>query len=401
MTQQQINNLKSLIQTSNILSGSEKTEWLGLLELMDDKQLGELEKILLIGKKQAQNQPEIKPQAVHLPSINTPVKPEPVQAQMPKLSHIVNLPRIGNMQKVAEPKLAVEPPKPIVKIQANQVIQNVKPTPQKQAGGFLAKLKSMLAEKELPSGHTKNELELPEKALSHTTVTNSMPVELPKPVIKPQPPIIPQPKLIVADKVILEGPVVKPVLKNQEQLTLKTSGIIHRPSVNQTLNIAKPLGYKPEQLAKPQLGVSFAKDSEANKNSILSEIKSHLDQKTVLGGSVLTPKNNFNLPEEKLNTDINLETLEDLTGLNKKFFTTSDFTTVVRKIKLIVQKSGYHTALFSIEKSPLYKAYIQTGSEILDNKASFDSQDKESSENYLNRQIFEKFADLLRQIQVS
>ena len=45
------NKIKSLVNTAAILSASEKAEWLALLDVMNDKQLGELEGILVGSQK--------------------------------------------------------------------------------------------------------------------------------------------------------------------------------------------------------------------------------------------------------------------------------------------------------------------------------------------------------------
>jgi hypothetical protein len=97
-----------LVQTSNILNAQEKADWLSLLELMNDKQIGELEEILqpkpieeVVNKpKPAQVLPtkfQI-PESVPVPpKPPTPPKPQPKPIQQPfieksTLNHISNLP---------------------------------------------------------------------------------------------------------------------------------------------------------------------------------------------------------------------------------------------------------------------------------------------------------------------
>ena len=50
MNNQDLEKIRALVKTSTILSPEERAEWLALLEVMDDKQLGELEKILTAPK---------------------------------------------------------------------------------------------------------------------------------------------------------------------------------------------------------------------------------------------------------------------------------------------------------------------------------------------------------------
>jgi hypothetical protein len=73
LNEQRIEHLRIQIQGSSLLSDHEKADWLNLLELMNDKQLGELEEIL------------------------TAPAPAPAQASQPKqvtppMSHIANMP---------------------------------------------------------------------------------------------------------------------------------------------------------------------------------------------------------------------------------------------------------------------------------------------------------------------
>ncbi len=49
----EIEKIKGLVRSSAILSVSERTEWLALLDSMSDKQLGELEKILASSQQSA------------------------------------------------------------------------------------------------------------------------------------------------------------------------------------------------------------------------------------------------------------------------------------------------------------------------------------------------------------
>ncbi len=84
-----IQKLTNLVETSTILNAQEKSEWLALMQLMNDKQLSELEEIL-------------KPAA---PSI-TPVSNnnETQGVSTPPLSHISNLP-----SQMVDPRIKARP----------------------------------------------------------------------------------------------------------------------------------------------------------------------------------------------------------------------------------------------------------------------------------------------------
>lgn len=94
--------LSRLVQTSSILNAQEKTEWLTLMQLMNDKQLGELEEIL---------KPAPTPSATPAPAPSMPAT-EPVNKaasvappiQAPPLSHISNLP-----SRMVDPRLSPKP----------------------------------------------------------------------------------------------------------------------------------------------------------------------------------------------------------------------------------------------------------------------------------------------------
>ena len=104
--EEKIEYVRKLIQESLILGDHEKSDWLNLLELMNDKQLGELEEILKV-KAPAPAQP-----------VTPPVRPpQPAPSGMP-LSHISNLPTGDGFKSVSQPKpqapVNITPPKPAV-----------------------------------------------------------------------------------------------------------------------------------------------------------------------------------------------------------------------------------------------------------------------------------------------
>ncbi len=107
-----LDDIRNKIADSTLLEDHEKADWLNLLELMNDKQLGELEEIL--AKENLSNEPE--------PIEKLPGNPEQsvVAENMPQLSHLANIP-MGMIKPRPKP---TPPPAPSPKPQQQQ-----QPTP--------------------------------------------------------------------------------------------------------------------------------------------------------------------------------------------------------------------------------------------------------------------------------
>jgi hypothetical protein len=284
--------IKNLISTSNILTLGEKSEWLILVDVMNDKQAGDLEKILESGKS-------------HASAINGSAP----QSQMPQLSHIVNLPN----SPVAKPM----PP-------------SVPKLDPKKAAAFAAKLKNIVSEKELPEGEHEKSLPSAEK-------------------IQPKPSVPPQP--------------IKPV----------------------------PAARMP-QADKFSAGLNFPQSPQGSQKDTLKSIKEHQAQAANLNSAAPAKSH----PLQK----IKLEDLGDLTLLTPQILSNSDLDQLAANIREVMEKYSYHEALFNIEKSELYKIYIATGLKLLQEQINFEElATRPRAEAYLDREEFEKFADLLRQIQ--
>lgn len=101
-----IEEIRKNIQISTILSDHEKSDWLNLLDLMNDKQLGELEEILGVMPAVAQAQAQTQAQTQAPPS------------RMPPLSHIANIPTDVTMtHSVPAPSVAAPAPaKPVAPV---------------------------------------------------------------------------------------------------------------------------------------------------------------------------------------------------------------------------------------------------------------------------------------------
>ena len=88
LNEKKIEEIRKNIQTSTLLSDHEKSDWLNLLELMNDKQLSELEEILASGG------PNLDAGAASAAQPATPpvVFPPLATPKMPPLTHIANIP---------------------------------------------------------------------------------------------------------------------------------------------------------------------------------------------------------------------------------------------------------------------------------------------------------------------
>jgi hypothetical protein len=108
-----IEQLRVDINQSKLLDDHEKADWLNLLELMNDKQIGELEEILKAPVSDAEA-PATGPTITDHPKIPVP----PKSTAMPALSHISNLPTAISYNKpkpskpVPMPKLVMPDPAP-------------------------------------------------------------------------------------------------------------------------------------------------------------------------------------------------------------------------------------------------------------------------------------------------
>ncbi len=144
--EQKIEYIRGLIQTSPILGDHEKSDWLNLLELMNDKQLGELEEILTPAKTmsvtsgtvslEAQSRTLISnlPPMTHisnLPSavvtgqrkpMTSPIPPAvPIKPLAPKPSPLATKPPLAPLTKAPEPSIKLPPAPPIPATPQNEV----------------------------------------------------------------------------------------------------------------------------------------------------------------------------------------------------------------------------------------------------------------------------------------
>jgi len=306
----EVNKIQKLIVSSPILSPKEREEWQELVELMDDKQLLELERILSpeVGRPNISENQKIGTPTPTLPSGGeggTEVVSAQPQSQMPKLSHITNLPKVSQEQSA------------ILKVQL--------PPAQKQPSAFEAKLKSVLEEKELPASPV--ELELP-------------PRDAAKPELK-----VPVPPMLRVETAKSAAPLPVPPAKV--------------PGLANSL----PVSEAPQ---KQELAIDHAlnlqvKAAAASPQKPLPTAEAPITQKPQTQPEA-TPVANFNL-----------NNLQDLSLIEPGVLKTLPLEELAQKIKSIIGAYGYFEAVFQIEKSPAYKNYIDTGIKILSGHAKFGS----------------------------
>ncbi|HVY67967.1 MAG TPA: hypothetical protein VHA30_03695 [Patescibacteria group bacterium] len=105
-------------------------------------------------------------------------------------------------------------------------------------------------------------------------------------------------------------------------------------------------------------------------------------------------------PEEHA---IRLASLDQIAKLTPKDWKRESAPAFVQSLRGLIKQFGYHDVMFSLEKSPLYKAYVDTGLTILKNQTDFAELAKQAPgfrDMYLMREDFESLADVLRQLPV-
>lgn len=363
MNSQLAEKLKSMIDGSSILNSYEKQEWLALLDLMNDKQILELERILGgPGQNVVKNiiiEPLVKKplsSAIEnnkAPAVNNQPVFQAAVSKAPHLGHIVNLPKIETSQeKKDEREFLAKYPKPAK--------ENL---PAKQ-GNFLQKLKNILREPELPSGHPEYELKLTD---GHNDLYKKSPTS--PLVLKKTPPIIPvSPKKILSD-------------------LNKTVGSFEKEPAMQSVS---EIIEKHEILQKKSPGLeNWPKHITANKISA-----------PVKGGVPPARVSSVPLQEIKpVKVDFGrLKNLQDLALLSETVLYGENEEAFTRKLKDMIKVYGYHQVLQYLEKSPLYSSYIDTGKELLQKPETFEEAVK-NNPDLLDREGFERLADILRVIQ--
>ncbi len=517
MSPDHVQTIQNLVKSSLILSSPEKNEWLDLLDLMNDRQLLELEKILTEAQKNAGANAERtrqdaarsavgdrtnragatgrigalpleKPSAAPLPQATQPIaallksqpaapKPASVEESVKAtsaFSHILNFPgaaepeAAGRAANPGTPKPGINKPSvplpPRAPVIASQTIAK------KPASPFLQKLKQMFAEKELPAASAARDLpkpgqtvkispellqKTPVKPAAAPTATRH-PAAAPKPQEdkktspKPAAPVSPKPENVVINVFVNnkediakvpglakaedalraataasapEPAARKPagaLEESAEVVTVKTPPapiknkviIVERPAppavtetaaVKESVNLnipleenkpaSRPLGEGKAPAARqtaekvtPGLNFTEAPDLEMPKSKIIGTdalVPDNLTLRPAAAGKITL--------DEKPSDDIKLDSLAAVTGLTANDLRMHATGTLFKKMRNLMGRLGYHEVLFSLEKSALYKAYMNTGIQKLKEDAGADAP----AGSRLDQKDFERFADLL------
>ncbi len=343
--------IKQLVNASPILTSAERSEWLALLGLMNDKQVNELEKILTGFEETSAPKPQPKPQAPVKP-LQQPERKKEEQPQTPGssthfgygFSHIMNFPDVEDKKK---------------KQQAE---------PAKKESKFGANLQNIINEKELPTSKEGFPLELTapgaakpaqsKKVIKYEVVKH----EEKKPPVPPMPPKEkPKPK-----------PAVSPVV-----LSAKPKEPEHKKAP-----VSSPQDKFTPGVSLPRMTSNINAFSAKDNKIKLPETPIIEEGKSKAAGSLKNPSE-----------------------LSLGLFKEAGIEGILKQLAGLLKYQEYHELIFNLEKSPLYKMYMNTGSKILNEQIDFEDLEKMKSpgalkeQEYLSKKEFEDFVDLLRKIQ--
>ncbi len=341
MQQDRYDNLIQLIQSSSILSLRERSEWSALLELMNDKQLNELEKILLAAQEQdeAAQQPAVQPVQPARPA------PAPIKTVTPEsLLH--------NLQPA-------KPTRPLEDIRRNNTF---------------TKIKDVLAEKELPPGHPGplQELELLKPQLPAQPAPAVRPSPLPA---RPAPPVAPSPK-------------PKPGLEPSVDL----SKLLAKKLANQDGLMPRPLPRPPVAPKVPiKTSVNTQVQGEGRSLGVELDKVRGLEQAEKVFQPAQKPATAH---REHFYEKPNITSLQSLAGLTYDNFAASKSRELFEQLGRLIKQYGFHDVRNYLEQSPLYQVYVDTGAKVLAGQADF----VQEWEGLMSQEDFETFADLLIQM---
>jgi len=423
MNFQLIEKIRPLVKSSVLLNETERQEWLMLLELMNDKQLVELQRILepasqLASKQYAVNSTQQETQAkISATAGTTSVIPE--KEESPRLKHILNFPSTPasrhrdvtsevfvNDKVKAEDTLssdfANQPPH---KATGGQEASSDKPVfaRSKSEGkeiaksGFLSSLKNVLGKKELKPGHAEFQLELSSSVPQSGTMADkkNKNVEIPDAlktilhhkdlghpaVLKQLPPVVPAPAKKLTESV--PAKVVLPIAKSKP---ISFSSPVNKfvPGV-QLPNLPEGASVKGLDKARPE---KPREEISLPKKPLASEIPGN---KVEIKSGTIEPRTQL----KPSYSNLKLKNLEDATKLSPAVLESVDINEMAKKIKSLMDSEGYYQTIFSLEKSALFKQYLLTGLDSLYKEVSVEELAQEHPNQYLTKEQFEKFTDLL------
>lgn len=421
MNFQLIEKIRPLVKSSVLLNETERQEWLMLLELMNDKQLVELQRILepasqLASKQYAVNSTQQETQAkISATAGTTSVIPE--KEESPRLKHILNFPStpasrhrdvtsevfVNDKVKAEDTPSSDFANQPPHKATGGQEASSDKPVfaRSKSEGkeiaksGFLSSLKNVLGKKELKPGHAEFQLELSSSVPQSGTMADKKDknVEIPDAlktilhhkdlghpaVLKQLPPVVPAPAKKLTESV--PAKVVLPIAKSKP---ISFSSPINKfaPGV-QLPNLPEGASVKGLDKARPERAVP---------PHPLKPLTQKLEHPLPQGrGEKEESKSQF----KPSYSNLNLKNLEDAAKLSPMVLESTDMNEMAKKIKSLMDSEGYYQTIFSLEKSTLFQQYLVTGLDSLYKEISMEELAQEHPNQYLTKEQFEKFTDLL------
>jgi hypothetical protein len=371
MLENQKEKIIKLINASSIFSPGEREEWLQLLDLMNDKQVLELERIL----------------NSTMPAVQSGSGP----VQNMQLRHIVNLP----VANAAESEHAIN------KYPLSPAVKPVIPKP--AFSKFASNLKNILEEKDLPSGNQMPVRTLPVHGTPDPITTAPLIApQLPKRPITPPQLKVNLPPANLSNK----GVVTAAPPQNQIPKVVKQPPVAPMPkSIEDTLTVKFP-SKEPPIISKPSVAMPEVIRSGLQNPSILLDAQL-LKQRAALAEKESSKNKGFSqsssssVQGQSQITPFKIEALSDLSALSPAVLKTADIQVFKQKLKSLISSKGYHETRFNLEKSPLYAGYINTGVEMLKNGKNFETLDSAPNGYYMSQKEFESFTDLLREIQVN
>ncbi len=409
MNTDRLQKIKVLVQTSSLLNKEEREDWMNLLELMNDKQILELEKIL---------------------SYKAPTLPASgVKVQTPlSLSHIMNFP------KPAAENLAVKKPEPAAP----------KAEQKSEVSRFGQWLKTAIAEKELPAGKpepTPPTVKLPEK--KEILPKKPEPI-LPQksPEIKKIPPSVPVKPAVVEPKPLpkkeVSLPEIKPIIveRPKEPTPLPEQQPAHPLTPEEFAAAGFEKAHMPapatvviqEPAAKQDFRktglLNFPQNFSENSAALHSALpqkpgvaKPLVDSKASAGPAVSELTASKKIEEPKKQTPVQqpikpvatlkvaaAKELSSVSNLTLEQYRSGGAKVFANTLGAGIKGFGYHKAILALEHSPLYAAYINTGLKLLSDGKSFEDltiSDPSARNKYFSREEFEMFTDLLREVPAS
>lgn len=388
MTEEHIQKLLQLINSSSALTSAEKKEWRDLLPLMNDKQRLELEKILT----------------------STIIEAKPLRAgnSAPSIlgqpiSHIANLPKLSpslpssnrmvatppafssqQSKNTTKPQEATTKPKPPVANRINSVLEHKvrlsepvelttsKPEYPLELAPAPVKKPILDTDKPPASSVVSATQSLPKPVPPPMSSRDSKPVKANPVLPKPLPPLssiknAPKPTLVPPKPLSRPSvPAPKPVDDKKSSI-----GFIETGKLQKHTPMVVPDGFIESKAAKPVMSAPEVKPAPA--------------PKSVLAIPEIPKIQNFSLPDH-----YSAITVADFRNLDHGFLKTT--------IQQFIKAGTYYDFRFSLESSPLYKSYLLLGQAVLESGGDFAlaiNKLKTQGKEVLTQLEFETLVDLL------